>query len=144
MKITRRQLRRIIREAIEADPMVTINQALEDSIPVIAKKISQNRDARVRQVRETWAGTQRSGTLTYQFMSTWGAHDDDLWNSSTQQSRQVVLDNLVKHGAVIESAVPPMNDFGTPGVNFSLGGQSFELVTTGYRYDVEIYVKGIS
>ena len=149
MKITKRQLRSLIREAIfrsedivdETDvegPMAIINQALEDSIPAAAK-ISQSGHA------ETYQSNWRSGdskTLSYRFMSTYAPHDDHTWNVSTQQSRQAVLDNLIKHGAVIEGPVPPMNDFGTPGVKFSLEGYPFELITTGHRYDVEIYAKG--
>lgn len=146
MKISKRQLRRIIQEAMlddrapGRDPKAIIKQALEDSIPAIGE-ISQNGHARTYysdsfgQLGDAW----KSETITYQFMSTWGAHDDHTWNLSTQRARQVVLDNLIKHGAVINGRVPPMNDFGTPSVKFSLEGQPFELVTSGHRYDVHIY-----
>jgi len=140
LKISEAQLRRIVREAVGEDSMGIINQALEDSIPAIGKG-SETYE------HQGWGGNNprkeapRSRTLTYKFMSTYAPHDDDVWNASTTKSRKVVLDNLVKHGATIEGSVPPMDDFGTPAVKFSLGGQPFELHTTGHRYDVEIYAR---
>ena len=135
MKITKRQLRRIIREAIATDPTEEIGQALKASIFEIAGFSHCAPELRPSQ------DASSSPKLTYTFMSTWGAHDNKLWNRSTTKAREIVLGNLVNQGAVIEGGVPPMNDFGTPGVKFSLGGRLYELVTTGYRYDVEIYAK---
>ena len=117
--------------------ITTINAALEDSL----SEISEFSAGQERIWKDTAEGT--SSMLLYQFMSSWGGHDDEWWNESTQGAREVVLDNLVELGATIEGEIPPMNDFGTPGVNFSLGGQLFQLITTGRRYDVQIYAKEI-
>ena len=135
MKITKRQLRRIIKEAIDTDPVEAIDQALKASVFGIAAFSHYAPELRPPQ------DASSSSRLIYTFMSTFAAHNNKQWNRSTTKAREIVLDNLTNQGAVIEGGVPPMNDFGTPGVKFSLGGQSYELVTTGYRYDVEIYVK---
>jgi len=141
MKITHRQLRRIIKEAISSDdPMTRINQILEDSIPEIEAIAYRSV---IAHDPTRYVGEQpgfRSRSLTYTFMSTWGGHDDRLWNASTTRARQVVMEALLSAGAFIPGPVPVMDDFGTPGVKFVLDGQKFILITTGYRYDVEIYV----
>jgi len=147
MKITKAKLRRLVREQIEADPtpdtdaMPTINNILSRSVQEVGEAVHDRYTSMYPPDKNQWANAPtKSNTITYKFMSTYGAHDDDLWNRSTTKARQVVLNNLTAGGAVIEGSVPPMDDFGTPGVKFSLGGQRFKLITTGHRYDVEIYV----
>ena len=135
MRITKRQLKRIIKEALVTDPAGVIDQALKASIFGIAGFSHYAPELRPSQ------DASSSPKLIYTFMSTWGAHDNKKWNRSTTKAREIVLDNLVNQGVVIEGDVPPMKDFGTPGVKFSLGGRLYELITTGYRYDVEIYAK---
>jgi|TARA_R100000501_G_C2619286_1_gene112659 hypothetical protein len=147
VKITKQNLRRLIQEAIDDDPMSTVNLALGRSVQAV-KQISQNNDVRTYEPSEglsPWGKPRekKSRILIYQFMSTWAEHDDAAWNRSTSMARQAVLIELIELGAEITEPPPPMDDFGTPAVKFTLGGQQFELVTTGYRYDVEIYARMI-
>lgn len=143
MKITKQKLRRLIKETIDVwDPIDTINQILADSTAAISTAVHDNVKILLPNSHNYYDYKEgsKSNILTYQFMSTWGAHDDGLWNRSTTKARQIILNALLSAGATITGPVPVMNDFGTPGVKFVLDGQKFILSTTGYRYDVEIYV----
>ena len=149
MRISKRQLRRLIKEQMDGpgmdspDPMATINQVLADSLPGV-KQAGQDSYAKLHKTTDAYQDYDykpgsKSDVIEYQFMSAYGAHDDHLWNISTTKTRQVVLEALLNAGAFIPGPVPVMDDFGTPGVNFALDGQKFILSTTGFRYTVRIY-----
>jgi hypothetical protein len=80
--------------------------------------------------------------MSYKFMSTWAAHDDQLWEISAKRSRGIILKALKSVGAKIGS-VPPMNDFGTKDTPFTLDGRPFEFGFYPHRYDMGLFINPV-